>query len=157
MDDLQLLLNFSNLNLNTRIMLKNLRLFTTGLTLLALVLFSSSCKKSRTLNLLEGDWEATSFTEDGEELINVVYSALLIEFEEYGKSEGDFNLTFVDVNGSTVPFSGEYECNDDADELDLVFDTTNEKVTFDFEVDKDNLTLEGNIGGYFWIIRADRD
>ena len=138
-------------------MLKNLKLFTTGLTLLALVLFSTSCKKARTINLLEGDWEASSFTVDGEELINVEYSSLKIEFEEYGKTEGDFNLTFVDVNGSTIPFSGEYELNDDVSELDLTFNTTNEKVTFDFEVDKDDLKLEGNVGGYFWIIRADRD
>ncbi|MCB0643906.1 MAG: hypothetical protein KDC44_19800 [Phaeodactylibacter sp.] len=138
-------------------MLKNLKLFTTGLTLLALVLFITSCKKARTIYLLEGDWEASSFTVDGEELINVEYSSLKIEFEEYGKTEGDFNLTFVDVNGSTIPFSGEYELNDDVSELDLTFNTTNEKVTFDFEVDKDDLKLEGNVGGYFWIIRADRD
>ena len=124
--------------------------------MLAVVVLNSSCKKSRILNSLEGDWEVTSFTEDGEELINVLFSAVTLEFEEYGSDEGDFNMTFVDVYGSVTPFSGEYECNDDGDELDVTF-STGERLEFDFDLDDDELTMEGNIDGYFWIIRADRD
>lgn len=137
-------------------MFTKMQSYVTIFLLSAFVLFGSSCKKNRTLNALQGDWEVTSYTEDGEELINSFISSFTMEYEEYGESAGDFQWTFIEVGGGTTVINGEYICNDDATELDLEFDGGGD-VEFDFEVDGDELTMEGNVDGFFYVIRADRD
>lgn len=122
------------------------------------ILFSlSSCAKNRTLNALQGDWEVTSYTEDGVELVGFLITSMSIEFEEYGESKGDCNITFVLVDGSTVPSSvAEYACNDDGTEVDFIY-SDGTKETYNFNVEGDDLEMDGTFDGTRYEIRADRD
>ena len=124
----------------------------------ALILLTvASCAKNRTLNALQGDWEVTSYTEDGVELMGFLLTSMTIEFEEYGESDGDCNINFILVDGSTIP-SGvqEYECNDDGSEIDLVY-SDGTKETWNFSIDGDKLEMDGTFDGTRYEIRADRD
>ncbi|MBR9922621.1 MAG: hypothetical protein GYB31_17440 [Bacteroidetes bacterium] len=123
----------------------------------------AGCKKNRILNQLAGDWEVTSFTEDGVELMgqSAYFTAFEIEYEDYEDTEGDFSWTLVDVYGDTYVVTGEYECNEAGDEVELTFQTgtvfNDDLVEFDFEVDKTSLTMKGSVDGFAYEIEADKD
>ncbi|MEO0469850.1 MAG: hypothetical protein AAF206_09540 [Bacteroidota bacterium] len=127
---------------------------------LAFTIVLAGCEQQQIINRLEGDWEVTSFTEDGVETINADFNSVTIEFEEYDGEEGDFNWVFIGTNGATVTLTGEYTVNGDGSEVDMAFQSgslSGSTFEFDLEVDKEELELQGNVNGFNWIIQADRD
>ena len=75
------------------------------LSLFVLSLTFSSCDPLRPiLMILEGDWDVTSFTEDGVEVMGTVFTSIQIEFEEYGETEGV-------VHARSSFESGERDCD----------------------------------------------
>ncbi len=131
---------------------------TLGLLLMVLSMgMFSSCSPEKVLaKSLEGNWEVTSFTEDGTEVIGFLINTFNLEFKEYDGEEGDFTFTLIYANGTTETLSGEYELNSEGTEMDLTYtDGTVEQ--WDIENEKDDLTLETNLDGTRYVIQAERD
>lgn len=125
-------------------------LFFSGCTL-----FDADLKTARNL---EGDWEVTSFTEDGTETMQVLITSFGIEFEEYdrGNDEGDFTFSLIFTDGSSSTLSGEYLVDEDGSNLELTYtDGTVENWNLDLE--KDDLEMSAVLDGFNYNIRADRD
>ncbi|MEO0894977.1 MAG: lipocalin family protein [Bacteroidota bacterium] len=123
----------------------------------AVAISLTSCNPERiAARNLEGDWDAKSYTIDGEELIGFLVSSFDMEFEEYDGEEGDFELRVFYANGTSENFTGEYSLNTDGDELDLKYsDGTTEE--WDLTLEDDDLELESNFNGSLYIIKAERD
>lgn len=137
--------------------MKNIFKTLTFALLLASAALFTSCNPELVLaKNLEGTWDVTSFTIDGEEIINAGLVSAEFEFDEYDGSEGDFKLTLVGSTGATSIGRGDYELNADGDEIDLNYDDGSTEA-YDVEVDGDKVTFEGNIGGFLYIIKADRN
>lgn len=119
--------------------------------------FLSSCNPETVLaKNLEGDWELTSYTVDGEEFMNFLIIRFDLEFEEYDGDEGDFTFTVLYESGVTESLSGEYELNSEGDEIDLTY-TDGTIEMWDVELEGDDLELEANLNGSLFILKADRD
>ncbi|MEO0640990.1 MAG: hypothetical protein AAFY70_14755 [Bacteroidota bacterium] len=131
------------------------------LSLFVLSLTFSSCDPLRPiLMILEGDWDVTSFTEDGVEVMGTVFTSIQIEFEEYGETEGETNWTFLGTNGASTLVTGDYQLNDDGSEVEISFNSgslTGEILDFDLDLEDDEMELAGNIDGFRWVIDADKD
>ena len=56
-----------------------------------------------------GDWEVTSFTIDGVEVVGTIVLASKMEFEAYTGSNGDFEWLINYGDGSSENQSGDYE------------------------------------------------
>lgn len=122
-----------------------------------MVLTFTSCEKSRVLNRLEGDWNVTSYIIDNEEIITSGVT-IVMEYDEADDGEGDVTWTLTE-DGDREALSGEYEINDDADELEITFRDGTEVFIVDVEIEKiekDELKFEGFIDGESFIIRADK-
>lgn len=136
----------------------------TALSLLLLVLpgFTSCDKdddKDNTPNLrvaIVGDWEITSFTLDGVEVIGTVISASKMEFEAYSGSNGDFEWNITYGDGSSDNQSGDYEVDEEDKEVEFQ-SADGEILKLQVDVDGDRLELSGNLDGDRVVIKADRD
>jgi len=132
----------------------------TRFTLLALsVLFLSisSCKKDDpTLQAqLEGEWDVTSYTQDGTELMDAFIQAFTMDFGEYEGGEGDVRFTYNYTDGSSDVINGFYTVNEDNETLRVEFDGEVDRLDIDVLTD-DDLELSGVIDGINNIIKADR-
>lgn len=137
--------------------MKNSLRFVLPALMLMSTAFLSSCNPETILaKNLEGDWEVTSYTVDGEEIMNFLVTRFDMEFEEYDGDEGDFNFTVLYETGATESLSGEYELNSEGDEIDLTY-TDGTIEMWDIELDGDDLEIETNINGALLILKADRD
>lgn len=128
---------------------------------LALFLFSGCTLFDvdlKTARNLEGDWEVTSFTQDGTEAMQFVINSASLEFEEYdkGNDEGDFTFSFIYTDGSTVNLTGEYLVDEDGSNLELTYNTGVVE-NWDLDLEKDNLEISSVLDGVNYIIKADRD
>lgn len=137
--------------------MKNSSRFIVPVLMLISSAFFSSCNPETVLaKNLEGDWDVTSYTVDGEEFMNFLITRFDMEFEEYDGDEGDFNFTVLYESGATESLSGEYELNSDGDEIDLTYSDGTVEM-WDIELDGDDLEIETNINGSLVILKADRD
>lgn len=127
----------------------------------------SSCKKWTASRRIDGTWNASSYKEDGQELIgsSSLYSSIEFRFSKSDKESGDVTLTAV-VNpgvptygGTTIVENGTYECKDKAEKLIVTFTGSSGTSieTYDMELSKDEMTLSGNISGYSVEIEADKE
>ena len=103
-----------------------------------------------------GDWEVTSFTIDGVEVIGTVILASKMEFEEYSGSNGDFEWSINYGDGSSERQSGDYEVDEEDKEVELQ-SSDGETFKLDANVDGDELELSGTLDGERIVIKADRD
>ncbi len=109
----------------------------------ALPMACTECTKEYIL--LDGTWEASSFVVDGEDLLkNGVLSNATFEFKEAGKKEGTFTWTFVSATETEV-ISGKYTLDGKENKINLTSDGAT--MTFNYDVDKHNLELTGNVDG----------
>lgn len=137
--------------------MKNSLRFVLPALFLMSIAFLSSCNPETVLaKNLEGDWELTSYTVDGEEFMNFLIIRFDLEFEEYDGDEGDFTFTVLYESGVTESLSGEYELNSEGDEIDLTY-TDGTIEMWDVELEGDDLELEANLNGSLFILKADRD
>ena len=115
----------------------------------------TSCNPETVLGRnLEGDWNITSFSEDGTELIGNLLTSAEFEFGEYDGDEGSFKLTIVDFTGGTSVAQGDYELNADGDEVELIY-TDGSKETYDVTVDGNEMEMVGVIDGFRYEIRGE--
>jgi hypothetical protein len=127
--------------------MKHMRFLFLGLAGLLLVAGCKKDKKSDT-DQLRGTWEATSYTEDGTELIPVFVQSLTIRNDEIIGGEGDFRwtITFNPVFGNpTQIINGRYTVNEARKEIQ--YTDMGEALLFEYSLDGNNLTLEGNVDG----------
>lgn len=148
--------------------MKSQTVFTQVLMLLCIsgaLLFTSSCQKEdpklAKLNLLEGEWEVISFTEDGQEDMGNYIDFLEMDFKEYNEEqdEGDMKWTTIYHDGETEVSHGEYEYNADSDELEIVFRNNGDidgSYEFDMTLEEKKLRLEATIDGFRYIIIAEK-
>lgn len=136
----------------------------TALALLLLILpgFTSCDKDDDDKNnsdlrvAIVGDWEVTSFTIDGVEVIGTVILASKMEFEAYSGSNGDFEWSINYGDGSSETQFGDYEVDEEDKEVELQ-SSDGEIFKLEAEVDGDDLELSGNLDGERIVIKADRD
>lgn len=106
-----------------------------------------------------GDWEVTSFTQDGVEFVgsNASYNSIQIEFGAYDRADqrGIFTWTLIDNLGATITWRGNYEIIESTSEVEMTFTTPfSAFAIFIVECMGERLELNGNIDGYKWIIQA---
>ena len=103
------------------------------------------------------DWDVSSWTENGAELIPGIITSFEMEYEDWDGSEGEFKWTYIG-NGNTVIEKGEFELNEVADEIELKFQSGGNfsgTVEMDIEFDGNDLILEGTLNGFKYEIDAD--
>lgn len=138
-----------------------------NLSAFALLLFVlpglTSCKKDDDKNdnsnlraAIVGDWEVTSFTIDGVEVMGTVILSSKMEFETYSGSNGDFEWSIHYGDGSSENQSGDYEVDQEDKEVELQ-SNDGEILKLDVDIDGDELELSGNLDGERVVIKADRD
>lgn len=148
------------------------------LALLATLVFITSCEvfcpeeeivtpQQITVELLEGDWEATSYIKEHSSGMPVEYmsDSLLnfkIEFEEYSidNDRANFEWIMTNADGTANTFKGDYSCKRSGDEL--VFDFDFNPFGLDEEklglyLNEDELILEGYLFNADVLIKAERD
>lgn len=133
-----------------------LKFIVPALLLMSSAMLSSCNPETILAKNLEGDWEVTSYTADGEEFINFFITRFDMEFEEYDGDEGDFNFTVLYDTGETESLSGEYSLNADGDEIDLNY-TDGTIEMWDIDLEGDDLEMDLNLNGVLLILKADRD
>lgn len=112
--------------------------------------------REATNDRLVGDWDVTSFTIDGEEVL-IGGATFEMEYEKDNDDpfEGEFEWDIVE-QGASLRIDGEYEVDDAGDELSLSGDDIDD-ITFDMDLDGDDLELSGTVDGERWDIEAERD
>jgi len=137
---------------------KHLRTAAIALSTAALLQSTGCSVVNRVSKQLEGDWEIESWIIDGYEYMNYFQSAEL-EFGSAEEGEGDVTFDVIGEDNDRYIFDGEFELNDEADEMDmdLTYDGYTENLSFDLEIDGDDLELDGRgFGNYTWKIEAER-
>lgn len=131
--------------------------------LMLLALGFTSCKKDKDDNgnsdlraAIVGEWEITSFTIDGVEVMGSVILASKMEFEAYTSSNGDFEWSINYGDGSSETQIGDYEVDQEDKEVELQ-SNNGEIFKLDVDIDSDDLELSGNLDGERIVIKADRD
>ena len=102
-------------------------------------------------NKLQGDWEVTSYTEDGEEQMDFTVASWDMEFEKEDPFEGEFDWDIVYTGGGTEPISGEYEIEDEGTVIEI------NGIEYDLDLDGDDLEMAGRVNAVRIIIQAERD
>lgn len=120
-----------------------------------------SCKKDKhdepaLREQLAGEWEITSFSVDGLEMMDALLASSTLEFEKYKADKGEYQWLFVYTDGSSTNTYGEYEVDEDSEEL--TFDSsTSFEVTYDIDIDGDELELAGTLDGSLYKLKLERD
>lgn len=131
---------------------------------LPLVAFSlaftfSNCKKDKKPTLREslvGEWEIKSFTIDGVETKGSVVRSSKMEFEKYTGTNGDFEWSISYMDGSTDIESGDYQVDEEDGEIEFKSADGN-TLQLEFDLDGEELELEGIIDAERVVIKAERD
>jgi len=143
--------------------LSKINLATLALLLLVLAGFSS-CKKddddkndnSNLREAIVGEWEVTSFTFDGVEVLGTVVTYSKLEFEAYTGSNGDFEWNIVYGDGSSENQIGDYEVDEEDNEVEL--QSANGSIfKLEAEIKGDKLELSGILDGERVVVEAERD
>lgn len=130
----------------------------TTVALLAVLAVGQACSKDEdpreaTNNRLNGDWEVTSLTINGTEVVPTTISSFEMEFNKEDAYDGNTEWTLISANsGQTQKIKGDYEVQSEGREID--FDGDDLDVEFR---DGDRLELDGVINGQGWKIKAKRD
>jgi len=110
----------------------------------------AGCKKDKASDTdqLRGTWEATSYTEDGTEVIPTFVQTLTIRLDEIIGGEGDFRWTITynpALGEPTEVINGRYTVNESRKEVN--FTANGETLLFEYDLDGNNVTFEGNVDG----------
>lgn len=125
----------------------------------ALAFTFANCKKDKKPTLREslvGEWEIKSFTIDGVETKGSVVRSSKMEFEKYTGTNGDFEWSISYADGSTDIESGDYQIDEEDGEIEFKSADGN-TLQLEFDLDGDELELEGIIDAERVVIKADRD
>ncbi len=131
-----------------------------AIALLLLTLpFLVSCEKDEKPTLRDeivGEWKIKSFTIDGVEVKGTVVKTSKIEFEAYTGTNGDFEWYVSYTDGTSETQVGDYTL-DEADKEIVLQEDDGKVLKMDFDLNADDLTLEGIIDGERMILKAERD
>ena len=140
---------------------KHLKKAAVALSAVALVGTSGCSVVNRVAKQLEGEWDITSWIQDGYDYMDYYQSASL-DFGAAEDGEGEFDWMWTDGAGDSYQIEGDFDLNEDATEIDLsgslsLFGYTIPfNGSFDLEIDGDNLDLDGSFGGYATTVVAER-
>jgi len=140
---------------------KHLKQAAIAMSAVALVGSSGCSVVNRVSKQLEGEWDITSWVQDGYDYMTYYQSASL-DFGAAEDGEGDFDWNWTDGAGDSYTIEGEFELNDDATEIDLdgALNIGTYSIpaiaSFDLEIDGDDLELDGNVNNYSTTIQAER-
>lgn len=130
---------------------------------LAMILVLPGCKKDDEFTLGKcvpnTSWLVRSFTENGKELkgVNADFNSIELEFKEYNKASqtGNFLWKLTNNNGATQYWEGNYKLIEPK-EIELNFTSPFVgSAIFNITCTKSEINLDGNLGGFKWIIQAD--
>jgi len=120
-----------------------------------------------TVELLEGDWEVTSYIKEHSSGTPVEYmsDSLLnfkIEFDEYNldNDRANFEWIMTNADGTANTFKGDYNCKRSGDELVFDFDFNPfglEEEKLGLYLNEDELIMEGSLFNANVLIKAERD
>ena len=119
----------------------------------------SNCKKDKKPTLREslvGEWEIKSFTIDGVETKGSVVRSSKMEFEKYTGTNGDCEWSISYMDGSTDIESGDYQVDEEDGEIEFKSADGN-TLQLEFDLDGEELELEGIIDAERVVIKAERD
>lgn len=102
-------------------------------------------------NNLEGTWDVESFRVDGVEQILYTINSFEMEYRKESENSGETEWTLVDIFGSTTSVEGDYIIMDDGRRIEIDGDELN------LEIDGTFLTIDGNVGGEFWEMDAEKE
>lgn len=105
---------------------------------------------------LVGEWEIKSFTIDGVEVKGSIVTSSKMEFEAYTGNNGDFEWTIQYADGSNETQSGDYEVDEEDQEIELE-NAEGERQKFDYDLEGDDLELSGISDGDRVVLKAERD
>lgn len=121
---------------------------------LLISIISFGCKKEdpneTTNNDLAGNWDVTSFTLDGVELIGASLNSFEMEYKQTSEFGGETEWLLVDILGASTRAEGDYTIQNEGLEISIDGDELN------IEINGDKLELSGNIDGDRWEVEADR-
>jgi len=100
---------------------------------------------------LDGDWDVESLRVDGDEAIGDYVQKMTIEFEAKTSTGGKSTWELFDNDGALTTIEGSYTVQNDGEEISFEGDE------LEINVSGDNMDLEGNVGGSYWIIKAEKD
>ncbi len=139
-------------------MQSSLQAFPKLLILAALLAFGQACDKDadpreEANNRLNGDWEVTSLTINGVEVIPTTYASFDMEYKKEDPFSGTAEWTLITASsGQTEKAKGDYEVQADGREIDFEGDD----LDLEFR-DDDRIELDGVVNGRGWKIKAKRD
>lgn len=114
-------------------------------TLLAfafLTLLFSSCTKDKSMSeQIVGSWEATSFMQNGTEMIGSQLETFSLDFGTYNGTEGIITFTTIEMDGDVERSSGSYVIAN-GDEM-VTVSNDGEVIDFTTAVSDTNLTMTG--------------
>ena len=102
-------------------------------------------------NAIAGNWEVTSFTSNGTELMQIAVTSFEMEYMKQGPFDGETEWTLFLIDGSASKTEGDYQIENSGSEIDIDGDD------FDLEIDGDKLEIQGILNGERVIINAERD
>lgn len=134
--------------------------FKFGFLMVALIALTlSACEKDKDPTLQEqmvGNWDVTSFTEDGVELVGAIIQAFTMRYDEYEGNEGSVRWTITYSNGATEVVNGFYTVNEENKTL-RIESNSGDVIRLDIDLSGSRLLLSGNLDGFSVMIRADKD
>lgn len=141
--------------------------FVIGLLLIGAISFSSCSKDNpSTTDRLVGDWEISFFSLNA----NVIPSSVNLQLEL--DDDGEFTLTLTEQGEGSLFFSGEWEVDENKQELELNYEINPSfyvglignalgqsipREEYEIDLDGDELVLDGNISGISVVMEYDRD
>ena len=120
-----------------------------------------SCKKDKNdepalRDQIVGEWEITSFTVDGLELMDFALNSSVLEFGTADGSKGDYQWSFNYIDGTSTNTDGDYEVDEDSEEV--IFDgKTQSEMRYDLDLDGDELEMSGIVDGSRYELKLQRD
>ena len=123
--------------------------------LCALALTLSSCSSPE--KCLKGDWNATSFSVNGQETLKKLLTSFTMKFEALDGDAGAFTFKTVSIRGVQSTETGEYSIVDDGEtQIELIF-STGEKTLLRMDCDSGELNMEGTLDGAGVVISAQKE
>ena len=118
--------------------------------------FFNSCSTDVPLPPVNGSWEAESFTFEGREQIPNLIARFTLKYKKITDQAGEFDWLWIHSDGRATVYSGDYELIEESNEIKLTF--VDGTITyFDLSIENDQMDLNGNFKGTYWIIKAERD
>lgn len=100
---------------------------------------------------LQGEWEVTSYTKDGEEWMDYTISSFDMNFKSEAATMGELEWDVKYTDGTSEIIEFDYTIKDNGLTIELDEDE------FDLEITGVKLEIAGSFDGYRYVIKASKD